>query len=91
MWGEAKTLEKYYAKEGIDYLTADQLLMAVALEEDIATTEEGLCAVELSGETTRGQLCVDWSFDHFKHKKRINIVKKLDKQRYSDLLMAALR
>jgi purine nucleosidase len=72
------------------WLIADALAMAVALEPDIVTrAEEHPVAVELDGRLTRGATVVDWG-NRFGASANARIVLEVDQARFEGLLASAL-
>ena len=89
---EKNIIERYYNVEGSNYLTADQIAMAAALNESvIKNVVKAACMVEIQGPLTRGQCGVDWSGRHFKDKPKINIIKELHHDIYQNMLMNGLK
>jgi purine nucleosidase len=71
--------------------TGDPLGMAVALEPDIVRVAEAHdVQVELAGHHTRGHTAVDW-FDMTGREPNVNLVLEVDKERFWELMQAAVR
>jgi len=70
---------------------ADALAMAVAVEPGIIRRSEKHAAyIELNGNYTRGQLCLDWMGIH-KKPANAEIVLELDQARFNELFINGLR
>ena len=69
----------------------DGLAMAIAIEPQIIVqSEEHFVSVELSGQHTRGQMCVDW-MGAAKKPANAEIVMKIDRTRFVELFINGLR
>ncbi|XP_077993336.1 nucleoside hydrolase-like isoform X1 [Glandiceps talaboti] len=73
------------------FRSCDTLAMAVALKPAIVLeSEKKFAIVELNGSLTRGQMVVDW-MGRLEKKENINIVLKLDRQVYLEMMEQAVK
>ena len=92
---EQKAMSIYYENmvnhDGVEYETADQLMMAIVTEPKIVQkTKTVYCTVELQGSETRGQLVCDW-INYTKKTPNVTLVTEIDVETYKDLLLGALQ
>ena len=72
------------------YITCDEVLVAVALCPDVVTSSSSqYVTVELKGEFSRGQMCVDWR-RHLGKSANVTLVTDINKVVYMSLLKKSL-
>ncbi|KAF0044903.1 hypothetical protein F2P81_001432 [Scophthalmus maximus] len=83
-----------YQKElvsGPGFNTCDVYAVAAAIDDTLVTESEQVAVtVELEGTYTRGMMVVD-HMDLLKKKHKVSIMKKVDLERFKQMLMAALK
>ncbi|XP_013413354.1 probable uridine nucleosidase 2 isoform X2 [Lingula anatina] len=88
---EANTIVKFY-KEGSSefYITADQIIMSVAIDpKTVKAHEEVYATVALNDPLTRGMMVIDWS-EHLQKKPNVKVVTEVDHDLYGKYLQDAL-
>ena len=76
--------------EGVEYETADQLVVAFIVKPNIIKRSRSIyCTVELSKGDTRGQMICDWT-NHSKRAANVTVVTDIDMSAYKELLLGAL-
>ena len=86
---EASVIERYYEHEQIQYITADQIIMALALVEKVKRKSvQAHCEVVTTGDA-RGMMIVDWK-NFLNKQQNAEIITDLDDIEYQSLLISAL-
>ena len=89
---EEQTIQKYYTAQKLKtYITADQLIMAFAIQKSIAVKSDNvLTYVEMHGTHTRGQLVLDW-MNHEKKPENVEFLKEIDFDCYKKMLISSVQ
>lgn len=93
---QAQSIANYYAGRQSDdanrqrYITCDEIAAAVVIDDRVCAAAASVVGrVEIDDQRSRGQLVVDWTNQGRRRLTNVNLVTRLNVERYEQLLKAA--